>query len=82
MSAMFTLIFLFFTLIANDAQAALQKQPIKSHIELKPGQKELITIPSNEAMEIGWATTQAHKCTMHCVEAIDKSGNPTRSSRA
>ena len=73
-SAMFMLIFIFFILIANNAQAALQKQPIKSHIELKPGQKELITVASNEAMEIGWDTIQAHKCTMHCVEATDKSG--------
>src|SRR6266571_8828120 len=72
---MFKLIFSFFLiLIASNAQAALQKQPIKSRIELKPGQKELITIPSNEAMEIGWVTTQAHKCTMHCVEATDRSG--------
>ena len=72
---MFRLIFIsFFILAANHAQAALQKQPIKSHVELKPGQKELITVPSHEAMEIGWDTTQARKCTMHCVEATDKSG--------
>ena len=74
MSAMLKLIFISFILVANSAQAALQKQSIKSHIELKPGQKELITVASNEAMEIGWDTTQAHKCTMHCVEATDKSG--------
>jgi len=73
-SAMLKLIFISFILVANSAQAALQKQSIKSHIELKPGQKELITVASNEAMEIGWDTIQAHKCTMHCVEATDKSG--------
>jgi hypothetical protein len=68
------LIPILFILVANDARAALQKQPIKSHIALKPGQKELITVPSNEAMEIGWDATQAQKCAMHCVEATDKSG--------
>jgi hypothetical protein len=61
-------------LFSTSVYAAIQKETIKSGIELKPGQHELITIESTEDLEIGWITTQEKRCTMHCVEATDKSG--------
>ena len=61
-------------LTASYAHAAIEKMPIKSNVELNPGQVELITIDSNEEMEVGWDAVQEKKCTMHCVEATDKSG--------
>ena len=46
---------IFLILIAGFAQAAVENIPIKTNIELKPGQAELITINANEEMEIGWS---------------------------
>ncbi len=61
-----TFIFIIFMLFSTPAHAALIKEPIKSDIELQPGQKEVVTIDSREDLEIGWETTQEPKCADHC----------------
>jgi hypothetical protein len=67
-------ILLFVLFFAASAQASVTNIPIQSGIELKPGETKLVTLDSIQKLEVGWSAVQEQKCTMHCVEATDKSG--------
>lgn len=54
--------------------AAVTNIPVESGIELKPGESRLVTLDSTQPLEVGWSAVQEHKCSMHCVQAVDKSG--------
>lgn len=57
-----------------SAHAAVNKIPVESGIELQAGESRTVTIASDDVLEIGWTAVQKTRCTMHCVEAVDKSG--------
>ena len=59
---------------ASSVYASVTNVPIETKIELKPGESRAITLEATVPVEVGWRAVQEHTCTMHCVEAADKSG--------
>jgi len=53
------------------AHAEVKHVPIKSHVNLNPGQSEMVTIESNVPLEVGWLAIQKKPCTTNCVEAVE-----------
>jgi hypothetical protein len=64
-----------FVIAAGVAHAAVSRTPIKSRVDLKPGQAYTVTIESSTPVEIGWMAVQAKACSVNCVQATDL--NPT-----
>ena len=60
-----------FVVLAVAAYGVVTHAPIKSKVELKPGQAYTVTIASSAPLEIGWTAVQAKSCTMNCVQATD-----------
>jgi hypothetical protein len=60
-----------FVLFAGTCSAAVLHAPIKSRLELKPGQSYTITVDSAVPLEIGWTAVQQKACATNCVEATD-----------
>src|SRR5262249_39747845 len=56
---------------ASAAYGAVVHVPIKSGLDLKPGEAFTITIDASEPTEIGWTAVQEKRCTMKCVQATD-----------
>ena len=65
---------LFSLCLAGAAFGAVRHIPIKSSIELRPGEAYTVTVDATEPTEIGWETVQAKRCTGNCVQATDISG--------
>jgi hypothetical protein len=59
---------------AGAAHAAVEHVPIKSNVELRPGEVHTITCEATQPMEIGWQAVQAKPCTTNCVQATDVTG--------
>jgi hypothetical protein len=59
---------------AGVAHGTVERVPIESNVELKPGEARTITVEATRPMEIGWSAAQAQPCTGNCVEATDVTG--------
>jgi len=59
---------------AGVAHALVEHVPIKSNVNLKPGEVQSITLEATQPTEIGWLATQAKPCTTDCVQATDVTG--------
>ena len=71
----FVIILSLFLMWASSTEAAKKKTPYKDGIRIGPGESQTVTIASDVPMEIGWKAVQEPKCTMNCVEAVDKTGD-------
>jgi hypothetical protein len=59
---------------AGAAQASVEHVPIKSNVELRPGEAQTITLEATQPIEIGWQAVQAKPCTTNCVQATEVTG--------
>lgn len=67
-------IVLLLLLWAGVAHGAVERVPIRSSVQLKPGEAQTITIEAAQPTEIGWRAVQAKPCATNCVQATDVTG--------
>src|SRR4051812_8321778 len=61
-------------LLTISAHANVTHVPIKSAVQLAPGESETVTVESNDPVEIGWEAIQKPACKTNCVEATELTG--------
>jgi hypothetical protein len=66
---------LFLLLLAVTASAAVRHLPIKSGVELKPGETYTAQIEASEPVELGWTVVQTKPCATNCIEATELTRN-------